>query len=450
MTHLGEAIARYHQILEQDPDRNTGWMKHLREQFESRGLVVNGRPVTTVLRPHFLSRRQYSNLAQTAEALNRSIERVRKLALADPRLMARMEMLPAEKMLAALDPGYSMPAVASLLDTHVNNGSVHFHAAQTDMPHGIVFSELLSDLFYDVPPVKELRKKFKLAKPGGSKPLIAAMLKAWKEFGGQSAPNVAILEFRQPFASFDSREFSLLVDLFKKQGLEAEVVAPEQLEYRNGVLMSGNFRIDVVYRGVHAHEFLLRYDLMHPLVRAYRERKVCVVNSFRAELTRKKALLALLTDETINAAFPAAERAAIEAAIPCTRLVAQTRTTWKGQPVDLIEHIVRHRADLVLHPNEESAELHSTEGRNVDQATWERALKQALRYPFVVQERVAPHPIQFPVDFYGDMVYRDLFVEVTPHSFLGKTGGCSSRISAPGGAYSTINGLAPTFILETE
>lgn len=247
-----------------------------------------------------------------------------------------------------------------------------------------------------------------------------------------------------------SREFQLLAELLRKQGLQAEVLSPEQLEYRNGVLSCGSFRIDVVYRGVHAHEFLLRYDLTHPLVRAYRERKVCIVNSFRAELTRKKALLALLTDETINASFPAAERAAIAAAIPCTRVVAHTRSTWKGAPVDLVDYIHTHRAELVLHPNEESAELHSTEGWRVDGTTWDRALKQALRFPFVVQERMEPHPIPFPVDFYGDLVYRDLSVDVTPHSFLGKTSGCSSRISAADGSYSTINGLAPTFILETD
>ncbi len=91
MTQLGEAIARYHRILEQDPERNAAWMGQLREQLEQRNLVVGGRPVSPVLRPHFLSRRQYTNLAKSAEALNASIARVRNMALTNPQIMARMD-----------------------------------------------------------------------------------------------------------------------------------------------------------------------------------------------------------------------------------------------------------------------------------------------------------------------------------------------------------------------
>lgn len=450
MTQLGEATARYHKILEQDPERNAAWMAQLREQWKTRHLLVGGRPVSPVLRPHFLSRRQYINLVKTAESLNASIERIRKMALVHPQLMARMEMLPAEKMLAAVDPGYSNWSVASLMDTQVNNGSVHFTEPQADMPHGMVYGDALSELFYDAPPVKEFRKKNKISKVGGAKPLLTAILRAWKEFGGKTSPNVAILEFRQPFASIDSQEFTLLVELFHKNGLQAEVVYPEQLEYRNGVLRKGDFAVDVVYRGVRAHDFLMKYDLTHPVMSAYRERSVCVVNSFRTELTRKKALLALLTDDLLTDSFPLAERKAIKESIPWTRVVAASRTDYKGQTVDLLDFILKNREMLVLRPNEDSNELHSTEGWQVDSATWERALKQAVRTPYVVQERVAPVPITFPVDYYGDMVYRDLNVDVSPHAFMGKIHGCSSKVSAAQGSFSTISGLAPTFILEAK
>ncbi|MBI5084240.1 MAG: hypothetical protein HZB13_06540 [Acidobacteria bacterium] len=448
MTQLEEAVSRYHRSLDQNPERLASWMGQLREQFEARHLIVNGRPVTPVLRPHFLSRRQYSSLVKSSEALNSAIERVRTLALGSPLLMARMEMLPAEKMLATVDPGYSTPAVASLLETQVNNGSIHCAAAQADMPHGLVFGEILSDIFYDSPPVKEFRKKHKLVKAASSKPLITAMLKAWKEFGGRKQPTVAILEFRQPFASFDSHEYTLLAELLRKHGLQVEVVSPEQLDYRNDVLRRGDFAIDLVYRGVRAHEFLMRYDLTHPLVRAYREHRVCVVNSFRTELTRKKALLALLTDEVISSSFPAVERNAIRDTIPWTRVVGQVKTTREGKTVDLPDYIRKNREKLVLRPNEDSGELHATEGWRVDDTAWDRALRVALRNPFVVQERVDARTVSFPVDLQGDVAYRDLLVDVTPHSFLGKIHGCSSRISAPPGTFSTIAGLAPAFILE--
>jgi hypothetical protein len=73
------------------------------------------------------------------------------------------------------------------------------------------------------------------------------------------------------------------------RGTPSRSFHPEQLEYRNRVLRKGNFEINVVYRRLGVQEFLLRFDLSHPLVQAYRDRAVCVVNSFRSELAHKKA-----------------------------------------------------------------------------------------------------------------------------------------------------------------
>jgi hypothetical protein len=298
--------------------------------------------------------------------------------------------------------------------------------------------------------VKEFRKRYKLAKPGSGKPLVSSILRVWKDFGGTQQPSVGILEFNQPFATFESHESLLLAELLRSQGLTTEIISPDQLDYRGGVLRRGDTPIDVVYRGVRAHDFLMRYDLTHPLVRAYRDRKVCVVNSFRTEMARKRAMLALLSDESLQELFPPAERKAISDSIPWTRVVAQGKTTYQGKPVDLIEFILKNRPTLVLRPNEDSGELHSTDGLHTDDAGWERALGVALRHPFVVQERVEPHPVTFPVDNYGELAYRDLRVDVAPHTFLGKVKGCSSRLSAPQGGFSTLGGLAPTFILESK
>ena len=75
------------------------------------------------------------------------------------------------------------------------------------------------------------------------------------------------------------------------------MITPDQLEYRNGVLRRGDFTIDLIYRRVRVSEFLMRFDLNHPLVRAYRDRAVCVVNSFRSEMAQRRAIFDLLTDE---------------------------------------------------------------------------------------------------------------------------------------------------------
>jgi hypothetical protein len=454
MAQLGEAIARYHKILQSERHRDLAWAEALQSRMKESRLTSGNRPISPVLRPHFVTKRQYANLVRAAEALFSAISRVEQMTLSSSQLQSRILMLPAEKALASVDPGYSFLSVTSLLDTNLHNGSLHFTGYAAETPPGVAFGELLDSLFYDSPPVKEFRKRYSLSKLGGTKYLLAALIRSFREFGGKNAarkPNIAIVEFRQPFQTSDSSEFLLLAEFFRREGYGAEVVSPDQLEYRNGVLRRGDFTIDLIYRRMKVHEFLVRFDLGHPLVRAYRDRAVCVVNSFRSELAQKKAMFDLLTDEAITGTFPAAERKAIREFIPWTRVVAAVNTTYQDRRVDLPEFILQNRERLVLKPNDTSTDMHSFRGADTDNAGWEKALRQALRSPYVVQEEIAPTRFPFPVYQYGSVEMRDMQVHVQPHSFLGKVHGCSTWLTAeaPSG-FTTLAGLAPTFVIDAK
>jgi len=370
-----------------------------------------------------------------------------QMLLANPPLLARLELLPAEKMLASIDPGYQSFEVTARLDSHLCNGHLHFLQYSADAPAGAGYADALGDLFWDVPPMKETRKKFTLARVGGRKYLLQALLKAYKQFGGAKKPNIAIVEFRQPYHSGRS-EYELFRDFFRKEGYAVELVSPEQLEYRNRVLRKGSFEIDLVYRRLGVQEFLMRFDLGHPLVQAYRDRTVCVVNSFRSELAHKKAMFGLLTDETLVSKFPAAERKAIREHVPWTRLVAAAKTTYEDRTIDLPEFITQNRDRLALKPNDDTSDLHTYRGWEMDDAGWERALKQAMRAPYVVQERVEPVLSLFPLMTFGHLEFRQMQVDVHPHAYLGKVQGCSSWLSSGKTGFSSASGLAPTFILD--
>jgi hypothetical protein len=448
MTQVGEAIARYHKLIESEPYIDLAWAKALQERMKAEKL--GNRPISPVLRPHFITNRQYTGMVKAAEALFSAISRVEHLALATPSLLARMQLLPAERMLAQVDPGYSFFSVTGLLDTNLNNGSLRFVSHQSDAPAGVVYGDILADLYYDAPPVKEFRKKFKLSKLPGSKHLLHALLKAYKDFGGkQKKPHIAIVEFRQPFQSVDMSDYAMLAEQFAREGYTTQIVSPDQLEYRNGVLRHGEFTIDLVYRRIKLQEFLVRFDLSHPLVRAYKDRAICMVNSFRSELGAKKAVFDLLTDDAVTAKFPANERRAIKDFIPWTRVVQATKTMYRNHSVDLPDFVMKHRAKLVLKPNDDSADLNSFLGAQTDDLGWEKALRQAMRVPYVVQEVAEPARAVFPLMQYGSLMMKEMQIDVHPHSFLGKVHGCSSWLSVAGSnTFSTLTGLAPTFLIE--
>lgn len=449
MSQLDDAIVRYNKLLENGPCRDLSWVDDLHKRMEEEHLSAGGRLICPFLRPNFITRRQYETLVKTSEALICAIDRMQRMVLSSPSLLARMELLPAEKMLAGIDPGYQVPEVASRLDSHLCNGSLHVVQYNADSPTGAAYTEVLSDLFYDSPPVKEFRKRYSLTRVGGKKHLLGALLKAYRQFGGHKKPNIAILEFRPTYHAGQS-EYQLFRDFFREEGYSVEIVSPDQLEYRNKVLRKGHFEIDLVYRRISVQEFLMRFDLTHPLVQAYRERTVCVVNSFRSELAHKKAMFGLLTDDALTAKFPAAERKAIRDHVPWTRLVAATRTTYHDQNIDLLEFVTQNREKLVLKPNDDYSDLHSFFGWEMDEPAWDRALKQAMRAPYVVQEKVDPVRSVFPMMTYGQLEFKEMQVDVHPHAYLGKVLSCSSRLSTGQTGFSSVGGLVPTFILDTK
>jgi hypothetical protein len=447
MTQLDEAIARYHRILESEPYRDLRWVKNLQEQMEARQLSAGGRLLCPFLRPNFVTQKQYDNLVKTGEALISAVDRMLQLALASPQLLSTMQLLPAEKMLAAIDPGYAMPEVSAQLDLQIHNGSLHVRQYSADALTGGAYAEGLSEVFYDCPPVKEFRRRYNLTRLGGKKPFLNALLKAYKMFSGSAKkPKIAILEFR---TTNGGSEYEMFRDYFRAEGYQSELVSPDQLEYRNGVLRGGGMDIDLIYRRVSVQEFLMRFTLDHPLVQAYRDRKVCIVNSFRSELSHKKAMFALLTDDALTAKFPPHERKAIKEHVPFTRVVKAGKTMWRDKTVDLIDFIRDNRETLVLRPNDDYSDLHSYIGYEHDDGAWARAMREAQRSPYVVQESVRPVRSVFPMLTYGHLEFKEMQVDVQPQAFLGKVAGCSSYVSSSGpGSYSPASGFTPTFIID--
>src|ERR1039457_5176477 len=153
MSQLDDAIFRYNRLLENGPCRDLAWVDDLHKRMEE-------------------------------EHLSAATDRMQRMVLDSPSLLARMELLPAEKMLAAIDPGYQVPEVASRLDSPLYNGTLQVVQYNADSPTGSAYTEVLADLFYDSPPVKEFRKRYHLSRVGGKKNLLGALLKAYKQFGG--------------------------------------------------------------------------------------------------------------------------------------------------------------------------------------------------------------------------------------------------------------------------
>jgi hypothetical protein len=458
---LHAAIADYHALLDEATARET--YAQLASAIRARRMLVGkarDRLVCEVLRPRLLAPAQHAALIPAARLVGSAIQRVGAAALADETLLAPYALTADERSLLAIDPGYPGAALFGRLDGFLaHDGSwCWFVESNLESPAGIAYEDALVEDFLALPVMQAFVARHPVRAFTLWRRLHALLRDAWATWGGQGASQVAIVDFRE---AVTMPEFEFLRDRFVDAGTPTLIADPDELRYdglRLYVERDGRrAEIDLVYRRVLQHEFLARYDLTHPLVRAYAEGSVCVVNPFRSKPVHTKLIMALLSD----AGGPAAdllseeERAAVRAHVPWSRHLRPGPSSYQGDAVpDLMDFVLHNRERLVLKPNDEYGGSGVLLGWEASEEQWRAGLAAAGRGPWIVQERV-PLPVEeYPTwSAGGGLQISQRYVDSDPCVF-GPPGaveavGCLTRIAATSLLNVSAGGGAapPTFLL---
>jgi len=437
-------LIEYHGLLE-DGDLAAESAAALTEGQRARRLVFGDRPLCVALRPNLISRPQYDAITTASETLYGALGKLERALLADTDLRLELDLEPAEADLVLADPGFSASSPSARLDGFVGeDGVIRYVEYNAESPAGMAYNDELSDVFATLPVMRAFKKRHRLvAFPVRGKQL-AALRRARRPRGEMRT--IAIVDWRGlPTLT----EFEMFAAYFKAQGLRAIICAPEDLTYARRTLRTGGVRIDVVYRRVLTSELLAKPEVARPLVQAYLDGAVTVVNSFRAKLLHKKMSLAMLSDERYARLYTLGERKAIATHIPWTRKMREGHTTYRGKTVDLVDLVMKRRDRFVLKPNDEYGGKGVVLGWTVDQHEWEQTVLAGLTASYVVQERVSVPRYPFPV-LLDRVHYLDLSIDHDPYLFWGRVSGCLTRLSSSAllNVTAGAGSVVPTFIVD--
>lgn len=421
-----QAVAEFHHWLAADESLTAELFARLRAEMSAYRLLYGERELGVALRPHFLTRGQYDALARAARAVAGAFDKVAAALLADPSLIDLIGLSEAERRLALAPPGFSGPAVTARLDAFVSGDEVKFVEYNAENPSSLTDQAGLNQVLFEVPALQAFAERYRLRQFTPAASLLRALLATYREWGGLGPPNTAILDWAGlPTA----HEFVLLRNYFVTRGVPTIICTPDELEYDGGRLRRGDFPIDLVYKRIIIHEFLSRYDESHALIRAYLNHDVCLVNPFRCKLLHKKAGFELLTDEAYESWFTSPEREAVRRSVPWTRRVTERATRHRGQTVDLMKHIRKHRADFVLKPNDDYGGRGIFLGGRSSEAEWDAALATALAGDYVVQEALDLRTEEFPIFKEDGWSLQPMYVDTNPFIFRGRPDGAMVRLS---------------------
>lgn len=446
---VARAIQDYHELL--DDERGGQTEAQLTEQLRRRGLFFGDRPLCNVLRPRFLSPGQYRFLQERVGIVLGALERVYEAAREDADFRRQLRLTHWEEELIRDDPGFADPSPVARLDAFFvsEEQGLRFTEYNAETPAGAAYGDLLAYVFLGLPTMREFLRSYEVRPLPARHHVLHALLGTYARWSGRSqAPRVAVLDWREvPTYS----EFLVTVDYLKSQGVDCVIADPRETEYREGRLWADGAPVDLVYKRVLISELVERGGLDHPVIRAVREGAVCMVNPFRCKILHKKASLAVLSDERNAELFTPAQRAAVRAHVPWTRVVEERGTEHDGGRIDLLPWIAENRERLVLKPNDEYGGTGIVLGWETDEEGWQQAVRTALAEPHIVQERIVLPSEEYPAMVDGRVEFAERMLDTAPFVFHGAyMDGCMTRLASDpllnvsAGTGSTV----PTFLVE--
>lgn len=448
---LKDAVEYYNQLLT-DTELASSSQEMLDEGLESSKLIFGGRRLSPYLRPHFVTKRDWTMIKSTCETVFGALQKVKNAAIDDDTILYELGVTEVERGLIRIDPGYSHVSPTSRLDSFLTDEAYSYVELNGESPAGIAFADSATKIFESLPVMKRFAERYSVQGLEGSSRMLNVLLDCHDEFLGgkkpERAPTIAIVDLDDLPTI---KEFELFKEFFETNGYPAIICSPDELEFKNERLSCNGTSIDIVYKRLLVNEYLPIMEAQPDLLDAYRAGAVCMVNSFRGKLVHKKAIFAVLTNERYKHLFNNAELSAIAKHIPWTRTFRAETTENKGETIDLVEWTRSNSHKLVLKPNDDYGGHGIAIGWNASTSEWDDAIELALKDgDYLVQERVKTAKEIFPMftDDEGNWEMTEQLVDLDPLLFMGKVGSAFTRLSSTELAnVSSGGGMVPTFIL---
>jgi glutathionylspermidine synthase len=390
-------------------------------------VVFGGNTIPFVLMPHFVSPGQLRRVRRAVQCLSGVLDRFCDAYPEDDELRAELDLPAAEDALVRLDPGYERPLRICRLDAFLQGYEVKFLEFNADSPAGIGYTDVLHDGLTRAIRLPRVDAEFETAYTPMLPVLLDTLLGAYRELRASRSdlPEVPRLALVDIEGSPSVPEFRIVCAAARAAGVEALHATLDEVSYDGSTLHVGGEPVQLVYRRA------LLEDLPEgDLVAAARDRRVAMVNPFRARVANNKKLFALLDDQRFARLVTDKERAVIAETIPWTRILRPGRVTYGNWVVDLLSFASDNRERLVLKPASDFGGHGVSLGMETAQSEWDGLIAEhAERGDFVVQEYVPVPEEMFPTVEDGHVQMRLKRFNINPFGIGGRYAGMITRIS---------------------
>lgn len=353
------------------------------QKLENTRLKFGRFNIPAYYKPHILAPKQENLLKRVSSALIQIINTAARLYFEEGHLSHVFHMTPEAADLIKIDPGFSKAVVFSRLDGFLAGEGLKLVEFNCDAPAGMAYTDELEEVLLNEESLKNFVSEYHLVKTSRVRNVLDALLATYEEFGGFENPQIAIVDWRHVRTM---PEFESIKTFFESRGYKTTIADPRDLKYKGGKLYHKGFRVDIIYRRVHFDELMEKLDEVQDMIKAYRDRAVCIVNPLRSKLAATKALLSILTNPEYEHFFTESENKIKREYIPWTRRLSDAEDFYGGKKLYLIDFLKDEKETLVLKPSCGYGGKDVVIGQETPDKDWNAAIDKALKGDWVMQE----------------------------------------------------------------
>ena len=376
--------------------------RELQKMLRARGIFFGDGLLPTYAYAFLASRERVERWAARAEHLVAAAEGVAKRLVTDLAFFDAMGLSREGLDLVQIDPGYARTCVVCRPDGIPVGNDVKFVEVNSDSPAMMMFLDIVGQCLLELPAFEPLRNKQPMS---AADRLLDALVDCYREFGGQHVPTIAITDWEAQKTRF---EHLRLAEHFESRGYATIVCDPRSFRLEGGKLHAKDRRIDLVYRRALSAEIIDRRAEVEPLLTAYRDHTVCMVNPLRSYVAGVKSVLSYL------AIHEGAD------CVPNTLLLdtPQARETVMASPSKwVLKKSESHGGNGVVLPG-------------TNEAKWRAALAASRSEVWIAQEYLEVPRLAVP-EIAGERVARaEKYFNWNPFMFAGRYAGGMVRVSS--------------------
>lgn len=390
--HGDKIIKDYIELIKKDPEKYFRDYQVAKEMVKNSTAYYKGEPVPFNYQPFFLDpidKENFEEILGKIMAISKKVIR-EYIENEDYRKLFGFPKFIEEMIL--LENPYEIEVPMGRFDVFYNDiDDFKFCEINTDGSSAMNEDMVISNVLLQSKALKEFSKKYNLTNFNLFDTWVEKTLELYKKYDPKNkTPNVAIMDVME---SATKNEFEEFKKAYERAGLNCEIVDGRDLEYRDGALYHGDFKIDMIYRRLVTFELIEHKDELEDFIKAYMDKAVLTIGTIQSQVIHNKIFFKILYDERTWEFLDTEEIQFIKDHIPYTGVF--------GGDKEILEKVKNNKDDYIIKPMDKNASTGVYTGRELEQDEWEKRIEKDFDNDTIYQEFVEGYKIPF-VDFDED------------------------------------------------